>query len=181
MTLLKFGPLAQTINSSKDMILIGLGSSLPWAGRQPPEILRAAVRVLERLFTVMAVSDLYGSPAWPDQEDPPFVNAVVKAETAMTPGAVLTALHAIEAGFGRRRRAANAPRTLDLDLLDHGGRVSVCRVSGLALPHPRIEERDFVLVPLREVAPDWRHPATGFSVDHLLDSLAIRAVRRIDG
>ncbi len=74
----------------------------------------------------------------------------------------------METDFGRMRSAPNAPRTLDIDLLDHDGRVTR---EGLVLPHPRIAERGFVLAPLAEIAPDWRHPVTGLGVDDLLAGL----------
>jgi 2-amino-4-hydroxy-6-hydroxymethyldihydropteridine diphosphokinase len=84
----------------------------------------------------------------------------------------LTLLHGVETAMGRLRSAPNAPRTLDLDLLDYDGRV--LGTPQLILPHPRIAARSFVLVPLRDVAPDWRHPVTGLGVGELLAGLPDR-------
>jgi 2-amino-4-hydroxy-6-hydroxymethyldihydropteridine diphosphokinase len=97
-------------------------------------------------------------------------------ETALDPTALMAALHRIEDRFGRARRVRNAARTLDIDLIDYDGRV----MNGpLILPHPRLTERAFVLLPLADVAPDWRHPVTGRSVAELIASLPPQDVRPI--
>lgn len=131
-----------------------------------------------------AVSSLYESEAWPDASDPPFVNAVAEIETTMAPEALLAALHAVEAGFGRRRSVRNAPRTLDLDLLAYhdelrSGAEDGKTDGGLVLPHPRIAERGFVIVPLAEIAPDWCHPVTGRTARDLLKDVPAAGLRRI--
>ncbi len=97
-----------------------------------------------------------------------FVNAVASVETTLKPQSLMTALHTIETYFGRVRTRSNGPRTLDLDLLDYDGRVEE---GWPVLPHPRIRERAFVLVPLADVAPDWRHPLTGHLLEELLEAL----------
>lgn len=145
---------------------------MPFCGRPPQEILLTVIAALGRIGRLGAVSRLYASPAWPDPADPPFVNAVAALETGLSPAALLTALHAIEAGFGRRRTREYGPRTLDLDLLDYDGLVRTADASSaLVLPHPGIGLRDFVLRPLAEVAPRWIHPVTGESVERLLSRL----------
>ncbi len=117
---------------------------------------------------VAKVSAFYSTPAWPDPSDPAFINAVAAVETNLDPQALLTALHGIEDQFGRVRSRLNGPRTLDLDLLDYEGRVSG---GWPVLPHPRLSERAFVLVPLGDVAPAWRHPVTGRQLADLLEAL----------
>ena len=81
---------------------------------------------------------------------------MISATTALTAESALAALHAVEAAFGRVRGQRNAARVLDIDLLDYGGLAS--QVEQLVLPHPRMHQRAFVLLPLRDLAPDWRHP-----------------------
>lgn len=98
------------------------------------------------------------SAAWPDPTAPAYLNGVVLVETTLDPAETLAALHRIEAGFDRARGERNAPRTLDLDLVAYGRRVIV---DELLLPHPRAHERLFVMGPLAEIAPDWRHPVSG--------------------
>jgi 2-amino-4-hydroxy-6-hydroxymethyldihydropteridine diphosphokinase len=151
------------------MILIALGANLASSAGKPDETLRAALKALARRgITVDAVSSFYKTPAWPDPSDPPFVNAVARVTSTLPPAALLAALHAVEAEFGRKRSVRNAPRTLDLDLIDYDGRVEM---GAIELPHPRAADRAFVLVPLRDVAPDWRHPVSGKSVAELIDAL----------
>ncbi len=154
------------------MILIALGSSLPFCGAPPQEVLRLAIRAIGRFARVEAVSRFYASPAWPDPTDPPFVNAAISVSTGLPADALLEALHGVENSFGRRRGRKNAPRTLDLDLLAYGritGRGPTGR--GPILPHPRIAERDFVLAPLCDIAPDWVSPATGLTPPQMLAAL----------
>ncbi|MBT2323047.1 2-amino-4-hydroxy-6-hydroxymethyldihydropteridine diphosphokinase [Variovorax paradoxus] len=105
---------------------------------------------------VSARSSLYRS-APVDAQGPDFINAVVELETRFDPAELLAELHRIEGGAGRERPYRNAPRTLDLDLLRHGG--EVMNTAELTLPHPRMGERAFVLVPLAEIAPDQVTPA----------------------
>ncbi len=157
------------------MILIGLGSSLPFCGRAPQDVIGLALLVLEARFGLSRASGLFSSPAWPDAAEPPFINAAVALRNAPAPAALLQDLHGIEAAFGRRRTLKNAPRTLDLDLLAYGDRVS----SGPPiLPHPGLETRDFVLAPLAEIAPDFRSPRSGKAMSALLADLAkVTAVR----
>ena len=152
------------------MILIGLGSNLSSSAGGPKETLAAALAELgERGVTIVSLSRLYRSAAWPDASDPPFVNAVAAVETALDPRALLKLLHEVEVKFARRRGRPNAPRTLDLDILDYEGRVED---GPPVLPHPRLDGRLFVLVPLRDVGPHWRHPVSGRSVDELIRAAA---------
>lgn len=155
------------------MIVIALGANLPSTAGPPENTLRMALDA----FTAGGVeidarSALYRSQAWPDPSAAPFVNAVVRVSTGLSPLDLLKFLHEVEESFGRRRSAnavqKNAPRTLDLDLIDYDGLV---QTGPPTLPHPRMMQRAFVLLPLREVAPDWSHPETGRSVSDLIADL----------
>ncbi|MEO1135818.1 MAG: 2-amino-4-hydroxy-6-hydroxymethyldihydropteridine diphosphokinase [Pseudomonadota bacterium] len=161
------------------MILIAAGSNLPFCGLDSQHIVLKAFRAIDRISRVKKFSSLYETPAWPDDTDPPFINAAASIETEMTPEALLAALHAIEAGFGRRRSARNAPRTLDLDLIAYHQERRSGAGGGLALPHPRLAERAFVLTPLAEIAPSWRSPVTGESAAAMLDRLPVKELRKI--
>lgn len=149
------------------MILIGLGANLPSKAGAPARTLLAALAELSRSdVSVLAVSPYYENPAWPDPGDPAYVNAVARIETTRSPEDLLLLLRAIELWFGRTTAEKNAPRPLDLDLLDYHGRI---QPGPPILPHPRMSERRFVLAPLHIIAPDWRHPVSG------LDAAAIEA------
>ncbi|HYJ36036.1 MAG TPA: 2-amino-4-hydroxy-6-hydroxymethyldihydropteridine diphosphokinase [Rhizomicrobium sp.] len=151
------------------MILIALGANLPSTAGPPAATLKSALdRLADQGVKIRSVSSFYESPAWPDPADPKFVNAVAVVETALQPVELLALLHGIETAYGRLRSTENAPRILDLDLLDYDGRLIS---DGVTLPHPRLAQRAFVLVPLAEIAPAWRHPVTGQSVGELLDGL----------
>jgi 2-amino-4-hydroxy-6-hydroxymethyldihydropteridine diphosphokinase len=153
------------------MILISLGANLPSAVGSPDATLRAALGSFRlRGMHVERQSRFYRSAAWPDPSDPPFVNAVARLTTEFEPAELLRALHEVEAEFGRVRGAKNAPRSLDLDLIDYGGRIEE---GPPQLPHPRIEARAFVLVPLRDVAPRWRHPVSAKTVSELIAAVFV--------
>jgi 2-amino-4-hydroxy-6-hydroxymethyldihydropteridine diphosphokinase len=153
------------------MILIALGANLPSAVGAPCETIKTALLTLDaKIANVQAVSRLYQSPAWPDAKDPPYVNAVALVQTAKPANVLLAELHELEAMFGRVRGDRNAPRTLDLDIIDYDGTVSE-PVRSPVLPHPRCAERAFVMAPLIDIAPMWRHPVTGESGKSLLTRL----------
>jgi 2-amino-4-hydroxy-6-hydroxymethyldihydropteridine diphosphokinase len=162
-------------------ILIALGANLASTAGPPEETLRAALRELSRAGVRIAdVSPFYRTQAWPDPTDPPFVNAVARVETERTPVELMRLLHETETLFGRTRSARNTPRTLDLDLIDYRGRVED---GPPKLPHPRMDSRAFVLMPLAAIAPDWRHPVSGAAIERLIRSLPTAerdAVVRID-
>ena len=154
------------------MILIGLGANLasPEFG-QPPQSLEAALRLIaERGARIIARSRWYRSAPVPPSGQPWFVNGVAAVETTLEPAALLQVLHNVEARFGRVRRERNEARVLDLDLLAYDDRVSAEGETPV-LPHPRLHERAFVLRPLAEIAPQWRHPRLGLSLSAMLAAL----------
>ena len=115
-------------------------------------------------------SGWFRSAPVPPSGQPSFVNGAAELDTGLDPAALLTALHRVEDEFGRTRRDRNEARLIDLDLIDYRGRVSP-PPGWPVLPHPRCHERAFVLHPLREIAPDWRHPVTGDHIDALIGRL----------
>ncbi len=153
------------------MILVGIGSNLAHPpAATPRETAEAALAALPEIgIRVIARSGWYLSAPVPVSSQPWFVNAVAMVASGLAPAALLDRLLALEAEFGRTRGVANAARTLDLDLLDHDSRL--CEAPALTLPHPRLHLRRFVLEPLREIAPDWRHPHLGLTAAELLDRL----------
>ena len=160
------------------MILIAIGANLPVPGDATPlETCRAAVRRVAVLpgCRLVAISDWYASAPVPPSGQPDYVNGVARLEGEPEPARLLEALHAIEAAFGRTRGAANAARTLDLDIVAIGD--TLRDRPDPVLPHPRAHQRAFVLEPLGDVAPGWRHPRSGESLSVLRARAAGQAIR----
>lgn len=150
-------------------IYIALGANIPGPAGPPRATLDAALaRLAGAGVKIVRRSRWYRSPAWPNPADPEFVNAVAEVETRLAPPALLALLHEVEAALGRGRGAPNAPRAIDLDLLDYQGAVEA---GPPALPHPRLHGRAFVLLPLAEIAPGWRHPVSRRAVGELIAAL----------
>jgi len=158
--------------------LLGLGANCPgpW-GRPADTIARALSEMARENVTVEAVSAFYETAAVGRAGQPPYVNAVALIDTHLPPEALLRLFKRIERAAGRRGGSPWGPRTLDIDILDHKGRIKHWRgrnpcfaragARPLILPHPWVEARPFVLRPLLDVAPDWRHPVTKQSAETL--------------
>jgi len=160
------------MNISDDQIVVALGGNLGGGMGSSVVVMRRALDAFPDFgFQVKAQSAFWRSSAWPDPADPPYVNAVALVETALGPEAALEALHALEARFGRVRAARNAPRTLDLDLIAYGRRIEP--VGPPVLPHPRAAARRFVMGPLAEIAPGWRHPVSGETAETLAAAASV--------
>lgn len=163
--------------------IVAMGANLPRAdGSGPLETCRWAVGRLAAIpgMRLLAVSSWWVSaPIPPDPDSPPFVNGAALLDGETTPETLLAALHAIEDEAGRARPRPNAPRVLDLDLIDLGGRVR----AGPApiLPHPRAHLRAFVLRPVAEIMRDWVHPVLGQGAAALLAGLEPQEISRLPG
>ena len=153
------------------LILIGLGANLDHPVWGPPrETLAAALGSLDASGVATQVrSGWYRSAPVPPSDQVWYTNAVAIVATDLDPHGLLALMQRIEGRLGRVRAERNAARVLDLDLLDYGGE----RISSpeLILPHPRMHERRFVLQPLAEIAPQWRHPILRLSAPQLLAEL----------
>ena len=174
----------------RSVAIVAVGSNLTHDGKTPEKTVTAAVSALAATgFDVRAVSRFYDTPAFPTGSGPDFVNACAAYETTWPADRGLAHLHKAEAQFGRERAKRWAARTLDLDLIALGDAVVPDRAkvetwmslplelqgqatpSELLLPHPRMHERAFVLIPMADIAPTWRHPLLGRSVAEMVAAL----------
>ena len=153
------------------MILVGLGANLPSTEHGSPRAtLDAALgRFPGAGITVLRRSRWYSTGPQPASDQPRYVNAVASVATHRQPRSLLDALLEIEDAFGRVRSIRNAARLIDLDLLAYHD--VICSDPGLTLPHPRLRERAFVVYPLADVAPEWRDPVSGETIDRLVAAL----------
>jgi 2-amino-4-hydroxy-6-hydroxymethyldihydropteridine diphosphokinase len=148
-------------------VIVALGSNLRGDYPSLPALLEEALgQFAAEGLRITTRSSWWRSAAWPDPSAPAYLNGAVLVETDLGPLATLEALRRIEARFGRVRERPNQPRTLDLDLIAHGR--TVMSEPDLALPHPRAADRRFVMGPISEIAPGWRHPLSGATAARLL-------------
>lgn len=152
------------------MILIGIGSNLASVAGPPiATCTQALVHLMSLGVNVVSRSPWYETAPVPVSDQPWFANGVVEVTTNLEPLALLDVLQAVEAEFGRVRGEKDAARTLDLDLLAYNH--VIFDNPRLILPHPRLHERAFVLFPLRDLAPNWRHPRLGLTAMEMADRL----------
>jgi 2-amino-4-hydroxy-6-hydroxymethyldihydropteridine diphosphokinase len=160
-------------NTTRSPIYIALGANLDHPEHGPPRrVLEAALNDLgERGVVVRRVSPWYRTAPVPASDQPWYVNAVAEVTTDLGPDRLLALMHEVEAAFGRVRSVPNAARLIDLDLLDFRGEIAAGGPGKATLPHPRMEGRAFVIRPLADLDPAWRHPRTGASIQALLAAL----------
>ena len=170
-------------------VYIALGSNIAFedgagARLERSELFKTVLLALRQAGIVtIASSGLWTSPAWPDPTLPEFANAVVEVDPQNRDAqALMLLLLQIEERFGRIRHQANGPRTLDLDLIDY--RQTVVFIEGdrgVICPHPRMHERAFVLGPMRQIAPNWRHPVINEDIDSLFEKALLAWPAQIAG
>ena len=170
--------------------LVALGSNQEWDGKTAKDLVLESISELTKNDLIISkVSRLFRTPCFPKDAGPDFVNAALMLNTAIAPDRLMLILHDLEAKRGRVRRKRWGSRTLDIDLLSYGDFIMPDRQTyeqwqtleidlqqkyvpeQLILPHPRLQERAFVLGPLMDIAPKWRHPVLGKTVEEMFLAL----------
>ena len=160
-------------NTGDRPVFVGAGANLPHPSfASPRDTLQAALLELDRRGArVVRCSRWYRTAPVPASDQPWFVNVVAEIATSLSADDLLAMLHEIEDLFGRVRSVPNAARLIDLDLLDYRGEISAPGAGRAVLPHPRMAARAFVLRPLADLVPRWRHPVSGASIGDLVNAL----------
>ena len=158
------------------MLLLGLGSNLSSSFGDRFKNIDLAISYLELYkINVVKKSSFYESLSYPNKENPKFINIVVQASTYLEPVDIASALIFIEEKLERKRNYKNDPRTCDIDIIDFNSQIFDFKYKNLdfTVPHKKLSYRNFVLIPLKEILPNWIHPKTKDSIDKLLDKLPI--------
>lgn len=163
-------------------IILGLGANLPGRFGPPRAALGAALQLLiGGDIRLAGRSPWYESAPVPISDQPWYVNGVVTVETGLAPGELLARMLGVEAEMGRQRAERNAARVIDMDLLAYGGMCSGDDAAPPIVPHPRLHQRAFVVLPLQDLLPDWRHPESSQTPAQMAAALpAGQEIRRMD-
>lgn len=155
------------------MIYLGLGSNIG----DRLGYLQDAVKELRVLGEITKVSSVYETPPWGKEDQDPFLNACVEMSTDLEPDELLYKIKQIEENLGRQQREHWGPREIDIDILFYDDLHYLSQ--RLTIPHPLLHERAFVLVPLSEIAPDFKHPVPGISINELLETVKSSDIKKL--
>jgi len=164
------------------MIFLGLGSNLPSRFGDRFTNIDLAISHLESYsIQVINKSSYYETPSYPNKKDPKFINIVISVKTNLPIVDLMSVLLFIEEKLGRKRSKINEPRTCDIDIIDFNNKVLNFHYSNLYLtvPHKKLTNRNFVLFPLFEISPEWKHPETGEIISSLIQKLSDEAKKSI--
>ena len=156
------------------MIILGLGSNLPSKYGDRFANINLAISSLESYgIKVIKRSSFYKSPSYPDKENPEFINVVILVETYLPPVDLMSVLTFIEEKLERKRIKKNDPRTCDIDIIDYNSQLLNLKYNNLdfTVPHKELTSRNFVLFPLSEISPMWKHPKTKKTINNLIQKL----------
>ena len=154
-------------------IYLGIGSNL---GNKKDNIEKAKFELNQMNIKILQSSSYYESLSWPNPKNPKFLNIVIEVTTNLKPQKLLKKCKEIEVKLGRKKSVKNSPRTCDIDIIDYNKRKIT---SEIILPHPRVQSRNFVLLPLFEINKDWFHPVLKNHIKRLILSLPNRDIRSI--
>ena len=157
------------------MIFLGLGSNLPSKYGDTFANINLAISSLEAYgIKVIKRSSFYKTPSYPDRKNPKFINVVILVKTNLPPIDLMSVLIFIEERLERKRGKKNDPRTCDIDIIDYNSQILNLKYNNLdlTLPHKELTSRNFILFPLQEISPTWKHPKTKEIISDLLQKLS---------
>tara|TARA_B100000700_G_scaffold327889_1_gene443900 strand:+ start:1363 stop:1875 length:513 start_codon:yes stop_codon:yes gene_type:complete len=157
------------------MIFLGVGSNLPSSfGDRFKNIELAATYLQSNQIKILKKSSFYETPSYPDRKNPKFINVIFEISTNLKLEDLISVIISIEEKLERKRNNKNDPRTCDIDIIDYDGQILSFKYKKLdfIIPHDKLSIRNFVLFPLKEIAPKWIHPETNDSVEKLIDNLS---------
>ncbi len=156
---------------------LAIGSNL---GNKEKNISLAKSKLQSNSVKLIASSSNYETLSWPNKKEPKFINAVIKINTTLSPMMLMQKCLDIENDLGRKRSKKNEPRICDIDIIDYDQKIlTVTKINKLILPHPEMHKRNFVLLPLYEIAQAWIHPVKKKKINKLINLLDIEDLRAI--
>jgi len=165
-----------TLENQAKIVYLSIGSNL---GNKKANIDIAKFKLQKKHIQILKCSNNYESESWPDNNNPKFINIVLKIKTNLTAINLLKICNSIEKKLGRKRSKKNDPRTCDIDIIDYNQKTENIDDKNLILPHPSMNIRSFVLLPLFEINQSWKHPKTKKNITKLINSLPINDLRSI--
>tara|TARA_B110000438_G_scaffold303481_1_gene365167 strand:- start:1743 stop:2255 length:513 start_codon:yes stop_codon:yes gene_type:complete len=158
------------------MIILGIGSNLKSSFGDKINNIDLAISYLDAYgIKTIKMSSYYESESYPNKNDPKFINVIVSVETALPPIDLMSILIFVEEKLGRKRLKKNEPRTCDIDIIDYNQQILnfTYNEEELIIPHKKLQFRNFVLYPLNEIFPEWKHPRTNEKIKALIEKLSI--------
>jgi 2-amino-4-hydroxy-6-hydroxymethyldihydropteridine diphosphokinase len=165
-----------TLENLANQAYLAIGSNL---GSKVSNIEITKFELEKYKIKILKVSSNYISESWPDPSMPGYINIIIKIKTSLRAIELLKICNLVELKLGRVRLKKNAPRTCDIDIIDYNKRISNEKNSSLILPHPRMNKRNFVLLPLFEIDRSWKHPKSKINIANLINSLPVKDLRSI--
>ena len=157
-------------------VYLAIGSNI---GNKSKNIETVKLELEKNNIKILKSSSSYISKSWPDPKKPSYINIVIKVKTILLPNELLRVCNNIESKLGRIRTEKNAPRTCDIDIIDYDKKILKKKNNQLILPHPRLNKRNFVLLPLFEIDKSWKHPESNINIVNLINSLPVKDLRSI--
>lgn len=160
------------------MKILALGSNLKFNNNSPLENIESAYEYLERSnIKILQKSHIYQSEAYPNKSDPIFCNSAVSIETYLNPFDLLNKILEIEQLFGRVRKEKNNPRTLDIDIICYDN--VILNQENLKIPHPFLQKRPFVFLPIRDLDENWKHPILSKTIDQIFKEFSMDELNKV--